>query len=119
IKNFGNKSQPPKFFQQVIAKTAGEHNTDFLANLFNNIGSKASSALGMVGGGSGILGMMLNQIKQDPAGFAGEQVGAKVGSTLQNLLLAGLAKQMSPHIANFSNKKLGGLDHRLSYGVDN
>src|SRR5690606_17090028 len=75
--------------------------------------------LGMVGGGSGILGMMLNQIKQDPAGFAGEQVGAKVGSTLQNLLLAGLAKQMSPHIANFSNKKLGGLDHRLSYGVDN
>lgn len=107
-------------FRNVVNKTAADFAHNFLGQLFNNIGSKAAGAIGAGSNmGGGLLGMLYNQLKDDPYGNAGQFAATEGVNLLAQYLMPRAAMVARPGLRRASDRLTGGLDSRLSYLIDN
>jgi hypothetical protein len=114
------KNQARNPFRQLISKTASDAASNFLPNLFNNIGTKASGVVRGAGqAGSGGLGMLLGRLAQNPEESGGALLGEGLAAILHNYVIPMAARKARPGAQALSDRFTGGADSRISYTLDN
>lgn len=114
------KSQARNPFKQLISKTASDAASNFLPNLFNNIGTKASGVVRGAGQvGTGGLGMLLNRLAQNPEEAGGQFLGEGLAAILHNYLIPMAARKARPGAQMLSDRFTNGADSRIAYTLDN
>lgn len=88
-------------------------------NLTQMGGNAIQGLSGALGMGAGAGGMLVDQFNRDRAGTVGNVAGRLTAAGLQRLLMPMVARRTRQPLEQASNRYLGGLHNRLSYGLDN
>jgi len=114
------KQQIRNPFHQLLSKTAADAAANFLPNLFNNIGSKtAGTVRGTAQAGTGLLGMLVSRLAQNPEEAGGQMLGEGLAHALHSYVIPYAARKIRPAAQAVSDRLTDGADSRIAYNLDN